>query len=152
VIFGSMLTEESSLMGILLKSHRMVWHYWRSLLCPGSRYPPAKPEALLLLAPQWGLIATGQRQEPQPRATADRTVAHHRKDGETHCRTSQTSAASPAAPGISARIRFLTVCNSSCYSQTSFGRPSCTTSSRSELEHDSSADSRPAMLAVARPD
>jgi hypothetical protein len=32
----------------------------------GSKYPPAEPEALRLLAPQRGLIATGEKQkQPQ---------------------------------------------------------------------------------------
>ena len=31
----------------------------------GSKYPPAEPEALRLLAPQRGLIATDQNQNPR---------------------------------------------------------------------------------------
>jgi len=33
--------------------------------CKASKYPPAEPEALRLLAPQRGLIATDQNQNPR---------------------------------------------------------------------------------------
>src|SRR5271157_695085 len=37
---------------------------------PGSKYPPAEPEALRLLAPQRGLIATAEKQKQLQRHEA----------------------------------------------------------------------------------
>ena len=63
-----------------------------------SKYPPAEPEALRLLAPQRGLIATGQKSNPIPRqAQRDQLVTGG--PGEADCRKCQTSTATPAEPG-----------------------------------------------------
>jgi len=63
-----------------------------------SKHPPAKPEALRLLAPQRGLIATDQNQNWH---VARRDVINHTLNGpeKTHCRKCQTFTATPAEPG-----------------------------------------------------
>jgi len=43
-------------------------HYVKQIrpLASGNKYPPAEPEVLRLLAPQRGLIATGESQKQDP--------------------------------------------------------------------------------------
>ena len=43
-----------------------------------SNYPPAEPEALRLLAPQRGLIAIAQKQQPAPQQRLNVTAALYR--------------------------------------------------------------------------
>ena len=64
----------------------------------GSKYPPAEPEALRLLAPQRGLTAADQNQNPRL-ATSVRIGKRGKGMGGADSRSCQTSTATPAEPG-----------------------------------------------------
>src|ERR1019366_846287 len=83
----------------------------RTLRCVGNKCPPGEPEVLRLQAPQTGLIAIGEGQNPRSQTEQRQTGA---RSGclstgrpslvvallkEAHSRICQTSAASPAEPG-----------------------------------------------------
>src|SRR5271165_6440105 len=53
-----------------------------SLFC-GSKYPPAEPEALRLLAPQRGLIATGEKQKQLQRHEAREATGFGKNEGNS---------------------------------------------------------------------
>ena len=67
-----------------------------------SKYPPAEPVALRLLAPQTGPFRNRpkqkQEQKQKPR-TAVFTAAAQAIRGRTYSRNSQSSTATPAEPG-----------------------------------------------------
>jgi len=63
-----------------------------------SKYPPAKPEALRLLAPQRGLIATDRTKSKGCKCELAVGREPHERT-EAHSRKCQTLDASPAEPG-----------------------------------------------------
>jgi hypothetical protein len=55
----------------------------RRLLLDMSKYPPAEPEALRLLAPQRGLIATGEKQKQLQRHEARQATGFGKNEGNS---------------------------------------------------------------------
>jgi hypothetical protein len=68
-----------------------------------SKYPPAEPEALRLLAHQRGLIATGekqkQQQQQQREARLEMGFGNMKATAGGYSRNSRSLTASPAEPG-----------------------------------------------------
>jgi hypothetical protein len=64
-----------------------------------SKYPPAEPEALRLLAPQRGLIATGEKQKQQREARLEMGFGNMKATAGGYSRNSRSLTASPAEPG-----------------------------------------------------
>ena len=67
-----------SLVNRLKSSGTVLLHGWEI-----SKYPPAEPEALRLLAPQRGLIATGEKQKQLQRHEARQATGFGKNEGNS---------------------------------------------------------------------